>query len=317
MWQRTRTAAGPWIGVLCAAAIAAGRHKSDGTPSESQSTGQGTHRTALAEALSPVVRGLHGAGAGAVLFPGDRPAPAFGAPLRARDHPGGDGEADQNHPPTRSRSSPLLLATSSASPRRDPLATPGRGTAPGHAIFGTLWGGGAIERYDVYRPASPEAARETAGERNRRETEREKQRLERRGKSKSKSKSNNHAKSKSTTDHEELVVEADVRFGTRLNGHTGIVHGGILSLVFDDLMGFACDEMRGSGVPRGMPVTANLSVDFRAPVPEGTAVKVEIFLERREGRKLFWKAYMLGDNDDDDDEILYAEATSLYILVGK
>lgn len=84
-----------------------------------------------------------------------------------------------------------------------------------------------------------------------------------------------------------------------------MVHGGILSLILDDFLGFG---FKALGVP--MAVTANLNVDFRAPVFAGTEARIQAQLEHREGRKLYWKVQMMSM----DDETLYAECTSLYII---
>lgn len=107
------------------------------------------------------------------------------------------------------------------------------------------------------------------------------------------------------------VLFAKVNFGTHLNGHGGHVHGGITSLIFDDVMGWGCDRVLPE---KNVPVTANLNVDFRRPVLAGTKVHIEVVLERWEGRKLFWKARMLGV-ENTEEEVLYAEATSLYIVL--
>ena len=104
--------------------------------------------------------------------------------------------------------------------------------------------------------------------------------------------------------HDNVII-AYVKFGDRVDGHPGVVHGGILSLCFDDAMGFAYEALGVS-----MAVTANLNVDYRAPVPAGTNVRISAQLERREGRKLFWKAQMTSI----DKTVLYAEASSLYII---
>jgi acyl-coenzyme A thioesterase PaaI-like protein len=101
------------------------------------------------------------------------------------------------------------------------------------------------------------------------------------------------------------IIVAYVKLGNRIDGHPGVVHGGILSLIFDDALGFGYEAL---GVK--MAVTANLNVDFRAPVMAGTPVRVVAQLERREGRKLYWKAQMTSV----DKNILYAEATSLYMI---
>jgi 3'-phosphoadenosine 5'-phosphosulfate synthase len=104
---------------------------------------------------------------------------------------------------------------------------------------------------------------------------------------------------------DENVLLAFVKLGNKIDGHPGVVHGGILSLIFDDALGFGYEAL---GVK--LAVTANLNVDFRAPVKAGTTVRVAVQLERKEGRKLYWKAQMTSM----DKEILYAEASSLYVI---
>lgn len=101
------------------------------------------------------------------------------------------------------------------------------------------------------------------------------------------------------------VIIAFIQFGNKVDGHPGVVHGGILSLMFDDSLGFAYEAL---GVE--MAFTANLTVDFRKPVLSGTKVRVAAQLENREGRKLYWKAQMTSM----DQSTLYAEASSLYII---
>ena len=101
------------------------------------------------------------------------------------------------------------------------------------------------------------------------------------------------------------LVVAFVKLGNRLNGHHEVVHGGILSLIFDDVFGFGYESL-----DIVMAVTANLTVDFRAPVPAGTTVQIALQLEHREGRKIFFKGQMTSL----DGEILYAESKCLYII---
>ena len=55
---------------------------------------------------------------------------------------------------------------------------------------------------------------------------------------------------------EEGIV-ARVSLGKNLDGHTGVVHGGILALLMDDLMGVSCHVM---GIP--MAFAANLNMDY-------------------------------------------------------
>eukprot|EP00934_Nitzschia_sp_Nitz4_P006127 Nitzschia sp. Nitz4//scaffold19_size178191//13705//14463//NITZ4_001955-RA/size178191-processed-gene-0.44-mRNA-1//-1//CDS//3329540613//6117//frame0 len=101
------------------------------------------------------------------------------------------------------------------------------------------------------------------------------------------------------------VVIARVQLGKHVNGHPGIVHGGIISLLFDDTFGFGFVAL---GVAKAF--TANLSINYRAPLPAGTVVEMKAYLDRQEGRKLFWKA----DMTSLDGTVLYAQGTSLYII---
>jgi acyl-coenzyme A thioesterase PaaI-like protein len=104
---------------------------------------------------------------------------------------------------------------------------------------------------------------------------------------------------------DENIVLSFVTFGSSLNGHSGIVHGGVLSLIFDDVFGLGYEAL---GVTHA--VTANLNVDYRAPVPENSKVRIAVQLIGREGRKLYWRGQMTST----DQQTLYAEATSLYII---
>ncbi len=101
------------------------------------------------------------------------------------------------------------------------------------------------------------------------------------------------------------IIVAHVKLGNRIDGHPGVVHGGILSLIFDDVLGYGFEAL---GIK--MAFTANLSVDYRAPVPAGTMIRVQAQLEHREGRKLFWRAQMTSM----DRETLFAECSCLYII---
>ena len=101
------------------------------------------------------------------------------------------------------------------------------------------------------------------------------------------------------------VVVAHVKLGDNVDGHPGMVHGGILALILDDFLGFG---FKALGVE--MAVTANLSVDFRAPVFAGSEARIQAQLARREGRKLYWTVQM----SSLDGKTLYAECTSLYII---
>jgi acyl-coenzyme A thioesterase PaaI-like protein len=88
-----------------------------------------------------------------------------------------------------------------------------------------------------------------------------------------------------------------IRFGAGVQGHPGVVHGGIVSLALDDALGVACslsevaegaavDELRRTGA------TASLRVAFARPCAVDARVEIEAHLERAERRKRYVRAVM-------------------------
>jgi hypothetical protein len=106
----------------------------------------------------------------------------------------------------------------------------------------------------------------------------------------------------------------EIKLGSRLNGHPSIIHGGIISLLFDEAMGWARGVLLPDKNVMFMYVTVNLNVDYRAPLSADSEVLLRVFRDSD------------GDDDDDDDDqakmkfrgmlesvagksIIYAEAT--------
>jgi len=92
-----------------------------------------------------------------------------------------------------------------------------------------------------------------------------------------------------------------VRFDEDREGAPGFVHGGAVATVLDEVLGT---------VPLllGRPaVTANLNIDFRAPVLIGAEVEATAWLVRAEGRKFFVAGELR------EGETLLAEATGLFL----
>ena len=58
-------------------------------------------------------------------------------------------------------------------------------------------------------------------------------------------------------------------------------------------------------------VTASLTVDFRAPLPEGSEAVVRVSLDRREGRKIYFSAVL----ESPDGGVVFAEARSLFLCI--
>jgi acyl-coenzyme A thioesterase PaaI-like protein len=69
---------------------------------------------------------------------------------------------------------------------------------------------------------------------------------------------------------DEKEIYCFLRIGDRLNGHPGIVHGGIISLVIDASFGWLFMAM---DIPKS--VTANLNVNFRKPLIENTNIVIK------------------------------------------
>lgn len=85
-----------------------------------------------------------------------------------------------------------------------------------------------------------------------------------------------------------LVIEtvgdktyAHAVFGAAYEGPPGILHGGMVSAAFDELLGAA---QMASGIA-GM--TAMLSVKMRRPTPLHTRIEYEAGLDRVDGRKIY------------------------------
>jgi len=158
-----------------------------------------------------------------------------------------------------------------------------------HAIFGALRKPGHVERFDAYRRVRVSSATEGSNSNEFESVE---------------------------------ICAADVRIGEKLNGHDGIVHGGIISLMLDETFGwsyiamclnrgFTYQDAENGDIP--FVVTANLTVNYRAPLPAGSNVVIRVRHEKKVGRKLYFSARM----ESPDGSILYSEATALFITVQK
>jgi uncharacterized protein (TIGR00369 family) len=101
------------------------------------------------------------------------------------------------------------------------------------------------------------------------------------------------------------VVVASVKLGRALDGHPNVVHGGILALLIDDILGFGYEALR---VPAA--VTANLNVNYRAAVPAGSLIIVSATLVERKERKLTWSVRV----ESPGQQTLYCEATSVFVI---
>lgn len=94
-----------------------------------------------------------------------------------------------------------------------------------------------------------------------------------------------------------------VHFGRRFEGAPGVVHGGYVAAVFDELLGF----VQGFAQQPGM--TGTLTITYRAPTPLLTDLTLEGHLEGTEGRKIHTVGRIYAG------EALLAEARGVFITL--
>jgi acyl-coenzyme A thioesterase PaaI-like protein len=94
-----------------------------------------------------------------------------------------------------------------------------------------------------------------------------------------------------------------VHVGDRLCGHPGIVHGGIISTIFDNSFGWL-----NIATKQKPAFTANLNISFRKPVFANSTAIVRARITSIEGRKVFMSATW--ENTEGE---IFAESTTLFI----
>ncbi|CEL10814.1 hypothetical protein ASPCAL13923 [Aspergillus calidoustus] len=102
--------------------------------------------------------------------------------------------------------------------------------------------------------------------------------------------------------------------GTHMCGHPGFVHGGFLSVMFDEVFAHTVSQAFRSGT--GM--TANLNVDFRKPALPDRVYVLRAEVVKVEGRKAWVEGTMtmLADGADakgEGGDVMVAEARALFV----
>jgi acyl-coenzyme A thioesterase PaaI-like protein len=95
-----------------------------------------------------------------------------------------------------------------------------------------------------------------------------------------------------------------VRFGRHFLGSNGVVHGGAIPYLFDDLLGRLA--LAGG---RSRSRTAYLHVDYRSVAPIDAELRVEAWFDREEGRKRFVRGTL------HDGDRLCADASALFVAL--
>lgn len=96
---------------------------------------------------------------------------------------------------------------------------------------------------------------------------------------------------------------ARVRLGAAFEGAPGRAHGGVVSAIFDDTLGFMLNILATPAY------TGRLTVSYLRPTPVGEDIEFRAWLVRRERRKLF----IAGEATHDG--VVLAEAEGVFIAI--
>lgn len=110
-----------------------------------------------------------------------------------------------------------------------------------------------------------------------------------------------------TREGEELV--SITYLGTELCGHVGMVHGGMLGTMLDEGLARCCF----AALPNKIGVTANLNLNYRAPVKAGSYVVLKAKTTKVEGRKAWVEGRIETLGEGEEPGKLLVEATGLFI----
>jgi acyl-coenzyme A thioesterase PaaI-like protein len=101
-------------------------------------------------------------------------------------------------------------------------------------------------------------------------------------------------------------VKAIIQLGEGLDGHDELIHGGVLALFIDDILGygFTASEIKA------MTVTANLNINFRVVVPAKSEITVYSNVVERKGRKIISEIQVVSS-----DGTVHCEATGISVIV--
>ena len=99
-------------------------------------------------------------------------------------------------------------------------------------------------------------------------------------------------------------VTGEIHFGPKTQGPPGHVHGGALFTVLDEAMGGAC-WLSGHTV-----VAVSINISYRKMVPLDGRLRVEAWVDRVEGRKVF-----AGGRLESEDGTVMADSTGVFVVI--
>lgn len=97
--------------------------------------------------------------------------------------------------------------------------------------------------------------------------------------------------------------------GADLCGHAGIVHGGLLATILDESLARCCF----AALPNKIGMTANLNINYRAPVPAESYIVLRATTTKVEGRKAWVEGRLESLVEEGETPVVYAEASALFI----
>ena len=100
-------------------------------------------------------------------------------------------------------------------------------------------------------------------------------------------------------------IYAKYIFEKSFEGGPGLVHGGILSTVLDDMMGYA------TFTQNLFCVTANLNVNFRVPSPVDKEFELYAWVKEVDGNKVYAESVIQSE------DAIHVEADGLFINIGQ
>ena len=100
-------------------------------------------------------------------------------------------------------------------------------------------------------------------------------------------------------------IYAKYIFEKSFEGGPGLVHGGILSTVLDDMMGYA------TFTQNLFCVTANLNVNFRAPSQVDKEFELYAWVKEVDGNKVYAESVIQSE------DAIHVEADGLFINIGQ
>lgn len=99
--------------------------------------------------------------------------------------------------------------------------------------------------------------------------------------------------------------------GLDLCGHPGIVHGGMLATMLDEGFANCCS----AAFPNKNGMTANLNINYRAPVLARTYIVLRVNMTKMHGRKIWVEGQIETLVTEGEKPVLMVEASALFIEI--